>query len=77
MPLHREKIRAVLGALARPVLAVLGRYTVVFTYTFDMVLITPSIVLAGILLQPRKLLGYLMAPVLMILCTLVGVAVVG
>lgn len=65
MPLHREKIRAVLGALPRPVLVVLGRYTVVFTYTFDMVVITPSIVLAGILLQPRKLLGYLIAPVLM------------
>ncbi len=57
--------------------AVLASYTTVFTYAFDLAVITPCAVLAGVLLLQRKPLGYLMAPVVMILCTLVGVAVIG
>lgn len=56
---------------------VLASYTTVFTYVFDLAVITPSTVLAGVLILRRAPLGYLLAPVLMILCTLVGVAVIG
>lgn len=57
--------------------AVLASYTTVFTYTFDLAVITPATVMAGVLLLKRKPLGYLLSPVLMILCTLVGAAVIG
>ncbi len=56
---------------------ILASYTTVFTYVFDLAVITPATVLAGVLMLRRAPLGYLLAPVLMILCTLVGVAVIG
>lgn len=57
--------------------AVLASYTTVFTYVFDLAVITPSAVLAGVLLLRRAPLGYLLAPIVMILCALVGVTVIG
>lgn len=56
---------------------VLASYTTVFTYVFDLAVITPSAVLAGVLLLRRAPLGYLLAPVLLVLCTLIGVVVIG
>jgi hypothetical protein len=57
--------------------ATLGSYTTIFTYGFDLAVITPATLLAGALLLRRAPLGYLLSPVLLILCTLIGVAVIG
>lgn len=56
--------------------AVLASYTTVFTYAFDLAVITPATILAGVLLRRRAPLGYLLAPVLLILCLLIGIVVV-
>jgi len=54
----------------------LGPYTTMFTHGFDSAVITPATVVTGILLLQRKPLGYLLAPPLLILCTLIGVVVI-
>lgn len=56
--------------------ATLASYTTIFTYAFDLAVITPATVLTGVLLLRRVPLGYLLAPILLILCTLVGVVVI-
>lgn len=55
----------------------LGPYTTMFTHGFDSGVITPACVLTGIYLLKRKPLGYLLAAPLLILCTLIGVVVIG
>ena len=56
---------------------VLGSYTTVFTYAFDLAVITPSAILAGIWLFRKTSLGYLLAPVMLVLCALIGLVVIG
>lgn len=56
--------------------ATLASYTTIFTYAFDLAVITPATVLTGLLLLRQIPLGYLLAPVLLILCTLVGIVVI-
>jgi hypothetical protein len=70
-----------LSDLAGPLLAgeapiLLGPYTTMFTHGFDSAIITPAAVLAGIFVWQRKPLGYLLAAPLLMLCTLIGVAVI-
>lgn len=55
----------------------LGPYTTMFTHGFDSAVITPVCVITGIYLLKRKPLGYLLAAPLLILCTLIGVVVIG
>jgi hypothetical protein len=55
----------------------LGPYTTMFTHGFDSAVITPATVITGIYLLKRKPLGYLLAAPLLILCTLIGVVVIG
>lgn len=55
----------------------LGPYTTMFTHGFDSAVITPACVITGIHLLKRKPLGYLLAAPLLILCTLIGVVVIG
>jgi hypothetical protein len=55
----------------------LGPYTTMFTHGFDSAVITPACVITGIYLLKRKPLGYLLAAPLLILCTLIGVVVIG
>ena len=57
--------------------AVLDSYTTVFTYVFDLSVIMPATILAGVMLLRHTALGYLLSPVLLILCTLIGVVVIG
>ena len=47
------------------------------THGFDSAVITPAAVITGVFLLQRKPLGYLLAAPIMILCTLIGVAVIG
>jgi hypothetical protein len=54
----------------------LGPYTTMFTHGFDSAVITPATVVTGIYLLKRKLLGYLLAAPLLILCTIIGVTVI-
>jgi hypothetical protein len=54
----------------------LGPYTTMFTHGFDSAIITPACVIAGIYLLRKESLGYLFAVPLLILCTLMGVAVI-
>jgi hypothetical protein len=54
----------------------LGAYTTMFTHALDTAVITPVLILAGVLLLRRAPLGYLLASTLLILCTLVGIMVV-
>lgn len=56
--------------------AVLASYTTIYTYAFDIAVITPTAILAGVLLLRRAALGYLLAPILTILCTFVGLTVI-
>ena len=53
----------------------LGPYTTMFTHGFDSAVITPATVLTGIYLLKQKPVGYLLAGPLLILCTMIGVAV--
>lgn len=55
----------------------LGPYTTMFTHGFDSAVITPATVITGIFLLKRKPPGYLFAAPLLILCTLIGVVVIG
>lgn len=55
----------------------LGPYTTMFTHGFDSAVITPACVITGIYLLKRKPLSYLLAAPLLILCTLIGVVVIG
>lgn len=57
--------------------ALLGPDTTMFTHAFDSAVITPAAVLTGIFLLQRKPIGYLLAAPILILCTLIGVAVIG
>jgi len=57
--------------------ATLGPYTTMFTHGFDSAVITPAAILVGIFLLQRKPLGYLLSAPIMILCTLIGVVVIG
>lgn len=50
----------------------LGPYTTMFTHGFDSALITPAAVLSGILLLQRRPLGYVLSPVILIMCILNG-----
>jgi hypothetical protein len=54
----------------------LGAYTTMFTHALDTAVITPVLILAGVLLLRRAALGYLLASTLLVLCTLVGIMVV-
>lgn len=54
----------------------LGPYTTMFTHGFDSAVITPATVITGIFLLKRRPLGYLLAAPLLILCTIIGVAVI-
>lgn len=71
-----------LSELVEPLLsggvpAQLGPYTTMFTHAFDSAVITPAAVISGIFLLLRKPLGYLLAAPMLILCTLIGVVVIG
>lgn len=55
----------------------LGPYTTMFTHAFDSAVITPATVLTGVYLWRQRPLGYLLAAPLLILCTLIGVVVIG
>jgi hypothetical protein len=55
----------------------LGPYTTMFTHGFDSAVITPACVITGVYLLKRKPFGYLLAAPLLILCTLIGVVVIG
>lgn len=55
----------------------LGPYTTMFTHGFDSAVITPACVITGIYLLKRRTLGYLLVAPLLILCTLIGVVVIG
>lgn len=54
----------------------LGPYTTMFTHGFDSAVITPATVVTGIYLLRKNSLGYLFAAPLLILCSLIGVAVI-
>lgn len=56
--------------------ALLASYTTMVTHAFDTAVITPSVVLAGVLLRRRVGLGYLLAATVLVLNTLVGCMVV-
>ncbi len=56
---------------------IMGPYTTLFTHEFDSAIITPAAVIAGVYLLQRKLSGYLLAVPILILCTLIGVVVIG
>jgi hypothetical protein len=56
---------------------IMGPYTTLFTHGFDSAVITPAAVIAGVSLLRRKPLGYLLAAPILILCTLIGVVVIG
>jgi NADH:ubiquinone oxidoreductase subunit K len=56
---------------------ILGPYTTLFTHGFDSAVITPAAVITGVFLLKRNPLGYLLAAPLMILCTLIGIVVIG
>ena len=47
-----------------------------FTHGFDSAVITPAAVITGVYLLKRKPLGYLFAPSILILCSLIGVVVI-
>lgn len=55
----------------------LGPYTTMITHALDIAIIAPSAILTGVYLLRREPLGYLLAAPLLILCTLVGVMVLG
>ncbi|MBP1468648.1 hypothetical protein EYB53_023240 [Candidatus Chloroploca sp. M-50] len=55
----------------------LGPYTTMFTHSFDSAVITPAAVMTAIFLLQRKPLGYLLAAPMLMLCTLIGVVVIG
>lgn len=55
----------------------LGPYTTMFTHGFDLAVITPTAIVVGIFLWQRRPLGYLLAAPLLILCTLIGMVVIG
>lgn len=57
--------------------ATLGPYTTLYTHGFDSAVITPAAILAGIFLLQHKPLGYLLTAPILILCTLIGVVVIG
>jgi len=55
----------------------LGPYTTLFTHAFDIAIIAPAAILTGIYLLRRAPLGYLLAAPMLVMCTLVGVMVIG
>lgn len=55
----------------------LGPYTTMFTHGFDSAVITPGAVVTGIYLWRQKPLGRLLVAPLLILCTLIGIVVIG
>jgi hypothetical protein len=55
----------------------LGPYTTMFTHAFDSAVITPATVITGVYLWRQRPLGYLLAAPLLILCTLIGLVVIG
>ena len=65
------------AAMRGGVPGILASYTTVFTYVFDLAIIPPSTILAGVLLLRRDPMGYLLSPVLLVLCTLIGIVVIG
>lgn len=54
----------------------LGPYTTMFTHAFDIGLISPAAILAGVCLLRRSPLGYLLAAPILILCTLIGLVMI-
>lgn len=56
---------------------ILASYTTLVTYVLDLGVIVPVVLLTGVLLVRRNPLGDLLAPVMLILCALVGAAVIG
>jgi len=71
-----------LSEVIPPILAgtapeIMGTYTTLFTHGFDLAVITPAAVIAGVYLLRRNPLGYLLAAPILILCTLIGAVVIG
>lgn len=71
-----------LSELIEPILSgtapeMVGPYTTMFTHGFDSAVITPAAVLAGVYLLQRKPAGYLLSVPILILCTLIGIVVIG
>jgi hypothetical protein len=56
---------------------IMGPYTTLFTHGFDSAVITPADVFAGVSLLRHQPLGYLLSVPILILCTLIGVVVIG
>jgi hypothetical protein len=54
----------------------LGPYTTMFTHGFDSALITPALLLTGILLLQRKPTGYLFTAPLLVFCAETGFTVI-
>jgi hypothetical protein len=69
-----EVIPATISGIAP---TILGSYTTLYTHDFDSAVITPAAVLVGIFLWQRKPVGYLLSAPFLILCTLIGVVVIG
>jgi hypothetical protein len=55
----------------------LESYTTMFTHALDIAIITPAAILTGVYLLQRHTVGYLLAVPMLILCTLIGIVVVG
>lgn len=53
----------------------LGHYTTMFTHGFDSAVVTPACVLAGVKLLRREASGYVLGPVMLLMCVLIGVSV--
>ncbi len=54
----------------------LGADTTLFTHAFDIAIIAPVVILAGLAVLRREPLGYLLAAPLLVLCTLIGLVVI-
>ncbi len=57
--------------------AILGPYTTLFTHGFDSAIITPACIIAGVNLLKKRPLGYLLAAPMLLLCTQIGLVVIG
>jgi hypothetical protein len=55
----------------------LGPYTTMYTHGFDSAVITPAAVLTGVLVLQRRPVGYLLTAPLLVLCTIIGITVIG
>lgn len=56
---------------------ILGPYTTLFTHGFDSAVITPACIIAGVNLLKKRPLGYFLAAPMLLLCTQIGLVVIG